>query len=203
MEGDRLVARGIAGKLLEDVAPLDSAPLSDDLLKLVPEETPVLLAFQLKLPSRWSPPQLKRVLEGRRRGQDAHAPGGPGVDAARQTRRWSRSWRCCGAGRRTRTALQALFSGGARTLTRATLCKHVVLATSAQEVERLQKACEGRAPNLLNAAGPVVAGLRAPALGGVRHQHGPAAQPARDGRLLRPRRAWTARRRCPSGAAGN
>lgn len=161
VEGDRLVGRGIAGKLLENVAPLDSAPLSDELLKLVPEETPVLLAFQLKLPESLEPARLKTFWKE-----------GGGATRTRQvavvwTPRGSRSlepelallW-----GREEDAdGLAALFSGGSRTLTRATLCRHVVLATSAEEVERLKKACEGRAPNLLNAAGPVVTGLRAPA----------------------------------------
>ena len=65
VEGNRLVARGIAGPLMDKVR-LDAAPLSDDLLKLVPAETPVLLALQLKLPESLDAAKtLKRVLEGR------------------------------------------------------------------------------------------------------------------------------------------
>ncbi|WP_199728824.1 hypothetical protein [Corallococcus sp. CA053C] len=162
VEGDRLVGRGIAGALLENVAPLDSAPLSDDLLKLVPEETPVLLAFQLKLPESLEPAALKTFWkdggEGKTRTRQVAlvwTPRGSGSLEPELALLWGREEDADG--------LQALFSGGSRTLTRATLCKHVVLATSAEEVERLKKACEGRGPNLLNAAGPVVTGLRAPA----------------------------------------
>ncbi|MCY1046542.1 hypothetical protein OV208_34880 [Corallococcus sp. bb12-1] len=162
VEGDRVVGRGIAGKVLEKVAPLDSAPLSDDLLKLVPEETPVLLAFQIKLPETLEPEALKTFWteggEGKTRTRQVALVWTPRGNARLEPELallWGREEDAAG--------LESLFSGGARTLTRATLCKHVVLATSAEEVERLKKACEGSRPNLLNAAGPVVTGLRAPA----------------------------------------
>ncbi|MET0406477.1 MAG: hypothetical protein ABW123_28935, partial [Cystobacter sp.] len=48
-EGHRLVGRGIAGPVADEPR-LDSAPLSEELLKLVPEQTPVMLSLQLKLP---------------------------------------------------------------------------------------------------------------------------------------------------------
>ncbi|MBN8229671.1 hypothetical protein JYK02_19350 [Corallococcus macrosporus] len=161
VDGDRLVAKGIAGKLRPDGHANDGKPLSDDLLKLVPEDTPVLFAFQLTLPESLEPAQLNAFWKNE---------GQPRV----RTRQVALVWTPRGStslepelallwgDEKDAEGLAALFSGGARTLTRATLCKHVVLATSAQEVERLQKACEGRAPNMLNAAGPVVAGLRAP-----------------------------------------
>jgi hypothetical protein len=59
-------------------------------------------------------------------------------------------------------ALEGLFSGGAHTLTKGTQCNHVVLASNAEELERLTRACQGKLPNLLNAPAPVVAGLREP-----------------------------------------
>ncbi|WP_223641637.1 hypothetical protein [Corallococcus sp. EGB] len=161
VDGDRLVAKGIAGKLRPDASAADGKPLSDDLLKLVPEDTPVLFAFQLTLPESLEPAQLKAFWKKE----------GPPRTRTRQvalvwTPRGSTSlepelallW----GDEKDAEGLSALFSGGARTLVRSTLCKHVVLATSQAEVERLQKACDGRAPNMLNAAGPVVTGLRAP-----------------------------------------
>ncbi|HSP81069.1 MAG TPA: hypothetical protein VLQ93_21280, partial [Myxococcaceae bacterium] len=67
IEGQRLVGRGIAGELT-DLVGLDSAPLSEELLKLVPEETPVLLALQLKLPEMLERGTLKAFLSGRYKG---------------------------------------------------------------------------------------------------------------------------------------
>lgn len=163
VEGDRLVGRGITGQLLEGPARLDAAPLSDDLLKLVPEETPVLLALQLKLPESLDPATLKAFWQ---------EGGGKGPTRTRQialvwTPRgdpklpmelavlWGRA--------EDAEALKGLFTGGYNTLVQGAACNHVVLASTEAELERLRKACEGKSPNLLNAAGPVVAGLRAPA----------------------------------------
>ncbi len=58
-------------------------------------------------------------------------------------------------------ALETLFSGPNK-LVRATLCGHHVLASGEDVLTRLRRACEGKSPNMLNAAGPVVEGLRAP-----------------------------------------
>ncbi|RKI03796.1 hypothetical protein D7Y04_02190 [Corallococcus sp. AB038B] len=161
VDGDRLVAKGIAGKLREDAVASDGKPLSDDLLKLVPEETPVLFAFRITLPDSLEPEQLKAFWKNE---------GKPSL----RTRQVALAWTPRGStslepelallwgDEKDAEGLGALFSGGARTLVSATLCKHVVLATSPQELERLRDACEGREPNMLNAAGPVVAGLRAP-----------------------------------------
>ncbi|MBZ4330789.1 hypothetical protein [Corallococcus sp. AS-1-12] len=160
VDGDRLVAKGIAGKV-SGTWVATGKPLSDDLLKLVPEDTPVLFAFQLMLPESLEPAQLKAFWKG-----ESRAPMRARQVAVAWTPRGSASMEpelaLLWGDEKDAEGLSALFSGGARTLVRATLCKHVVLATSQPEVERLQKACEGRAPNMLNAAGPVVAGLRAP-----------------------------------------
>lgn len=162
VDADRLVGRGIAGKVLEKVMPLDNAPLSDDLLKLVPEETPVLLAFQIKLPETLEPEALKTFWkeggEGKTRTRQVALVWTPRGIASLELE-LALLW----GSEQDAEGVRALFSGGARTLKSATLCKHVVLATSDAELERLKKACEGRGPNLLNAAGPVVSGLRAPA----------------------------------------
>lgn len=162
VEAGRLVGRGIAGELLDGPARLDAAPLSDDLLKLVPEDTPVLLAFQLKLPESLDPETLKAYWE---------KGGGKGPTRTRQV---ALVWTPRGDAKlpvelavlwgRTddAAALEGLFSGGYNRLVRGTHCNHVVLASNDAELERLRKACAGQQPNMLNAAGPVVAGLRAP-----------------------------------------
>ncbi|MGZ3447401.1 MAG: hypothetical protein ACXU88_17075, partial [Myxococcaceae bacterium] len=64
VEGNRLVGRGISGPVADEPR-LDSAPLSDALLKLVPEETPVLLALQLKLPEKLDKDTLKAFWSGK------------------------------------------------------------------------------------------------------------------------------------------
>lgn len=158
-EGARLVARGIAGSLADKVR-LDAAPLSEELLKLVPADTPVLLALQLKLPESLEGAKVKAYWAGEEAGPVRTrqialiwTPRGDADLSHEFALLWGRE--------EDGPALQDMFNGG-NPLVRATLCKHQVLASEAGVLQRLQKACEGRSPNLLNAAGPVVAGLRAP-----------------------------------------
>ncbi|WNG48002.1 hypothetical protein F0U60_30560 [Archangium minus] len=160
VEGNRLVGRGIAGRL-GDEPRLDSAPLSDDLLRLVPEETPVLLALQLKLPEQLDRDTLKAFWSGK------HYTG------AVRTRQVAMVWTPRGSqelptevallwGRpEDAQALGQIFSGSNKMET-ATLCGHHVMASTPVMLARLRRACEGKTPNLLSAAGPVVQGLRAP-----------------------------------------
>ncbi|KFE67938.1 hypothetical protein [Hyalangium minutum] len=158
-EGKRLVPRGITGPLLDKVR-LDAAPLSDDLLKLVPSDTPVLLALQLKLPESLEGAKIKQYWEGQDPGQVrtrqialVWTPRGDADLGHEFAILWGRV--------EDAPALKTMFAGG-NTLEQATLCKHQVLASEPQVLQRLQSACEGKSPNLLNAAGPVVEGLRAP-----------------------------------------
>ncbi|XXF77597.1 hypothetical protein P2318_31775 [Myxococcaceae bacterium GXIMD 01537] len=161
VQGTRLVGRGIAGALAGE-ARLDAAPLSDALLKLVPEETPVLLALQLKLPEQLSAGALKEYwatqrYKGATRTRQVALAWTPRGDAALPQEvalLWGRT--------EDAAALRDIFRGN-NTLTRADLCGHHVLASSDEVLGRLRKACEGKLPNMLNAAGPVVEGLRAPA----------------------------------------
>jgi hypothetical protein len=158
-EGSRLVGRGIAGPLMEKVR-LDAAPLSEELLKLVPAETPVLLALQLKLPESLEGPKVKAYWAGENPGpvrtRQVALIWTPRGDADLEHEfaiLWGRT--------EDAAALKNMFNGG-NPLMHATLCGHQVLASNAQVLQQLQKACEGKSPNLLNAAGPVVSGLRAP-----------------------------------------
>ncbi|WP_223757815.1 hypothetical protein [Myxococcus sp. RHSTA-1-4] len=162
VEGNKLVGRGIAGQLMEGPARLDAAPLSDDLLKLVPEETPVMLAVQLKLPESLGEDSLKEFWKedggkGPTRTRQVALVWTPRGDSALPIEMavlWGRT--------EDEAALRQLFSGGYNRLVTGTFCNHVVMASNDAELERLRKACEGKTPNMLNAAGPVVAGLRAP-----------------------------------------
>jgi hypothetical protein len=158
-EGSKLVGRGITGPLMDKVR-LDAAPLSDDLLKLVPAETPVLLALQLKLPESLEGAKVKAYWAGEDPGQVRTrqvafiwTPRGDAELEHEFAILWGRT--------EDANALTSMFNGG-NALVRGTLCKHEVLASNAQVLQQLQKACEGKSPNLLNAAGSVVSGLRAP-----------------------------------------
>jgi hypothetical protein len=160
VEGTRLVGRGIAGALQGEPR-LDSAPLSDDLLKLVPEETPVLLALQLKLPEQLSAESLKAYWEGKgskgptrtRQVALAWTPRGDAALPQEVALLWGRT--------EDAVALQGIFNGN-NGLWRGDACKHHVLASTEDVLNRMRRACEGKVPNMLNAAGPVVQGLREP-----------------------------------------
>ncbi|ADO75561.1 hypothetical protein [Stigmatella aurantiaca] len=158
-EGSRLVARGISGPLADEVR-LDTAPLSDELLKLIPAETPVLLALQLKLPETLEASKVQAYWKGEDAGavltRQVALVWTPRGDAALNHEfalLWGRT--------EDAPALERIFNGGNK-LFHSTLCSHRVLSSSLEVLQRLQNACEGQSPNLLNAAGPVVAGLRAP-----------------------------------------
>lgn len=161
VEGDRLVGRGIAGELMEGTARLDKAPLSDDLLKLVPEETPVLLALQLKLPETLTAESLKAFWksggEGATRTRQVAVVWTPRGDSALPQEvavLWGRP--------EDGPALEGFFTGGSSKLVQATVCNHVVLASSDAELQALRMSCSGGKPSMLAAPGPVVTGLREP-----------------------------------------
>lgn len=158
-EGNRLVPRGITGPLRDKVR-LDAAPLSEDLLRLVPSDTPVLLALQLKLPESLEGSRIKAYWEGKDAGQVrtrqialVWTPRGDADLGHEFAVLWGRV--------EDGPMLKSMFNGG-NALVHATLCKHQVMASGPDVLQQLQKSCEGREPNLLNAAGPVVQGLRAP-----------------------------------------
>jgi hypothetical protein len=160
VQGTRLVGRGISGPVADEPR-LDSAPFSEDLLKLVPEETPVLLALQLKLPETLDRDTLKAFWSGKssvgpvrtRQVAMLWTPRGDEGLPTEVALLWGRP--------EDAAALGQLFSGPNRMET-ATLCGHHVLASTPDVLARLGKACEGKSTNLLNAAPPVVQGLRAP-----------------------------------------
>ena len=157
-EGNRLVGRGITGPVGGE-SRLDRAALSDSLLKLVPEDMPVLLALQLKLPEQLDAATLKSFWS------EEHYAG------ALLTRQVALLWRPRGDaslptevalvwGRpEDAAALGKLFSGP-NALQSAALCGQQVLASTPEVLAGLRRACEGQGPNMLNASAPVVQGLR-------------------------------------------
>jgi hypothetical protein len=161
VEGNRLVGRGISALIGGEESRLDSAPLSEDLLKLVPEVTPVMLALQLRLPEKLDRDTLKAFWAGKpgtgplltRQVAMVWTPRGDSELPTEVALLWGRPEEA--------QALKQIFSGPNKMET-ATLCGHFVLASTPEVLERLRKACEGKWPNMLNAAAPVVQGLRAP-----------------------------------------
>ena len=159
VEGERLVARGLAGRALKGERRLDAAPLSESLLKLTPEETPVLLAVQLRLPESLEPEALKAFWSGegaapRLRTREVAllwTPRGSAEAPTEVALVWGRP--------EDGPALERLFSGP-NALVRAPLCGHLVLASTPAVLERMRRACEGRSPSLLHASAPLVRGLR-------------------------------------------
>jgi hypothetical protein len=121
----------------------------------------VLLALQLRLPEKLERDTLKSFWAGKsgtgplrtRQVAMAWTPRGDDNLPSEVALLWGRPEEA--------EALEQIFSGPNK-LETATLCGHFVLASTPQVLARMRKACEGKGPNLLNAAAPVVQGLRAP-----------------------------------------
>lgn len=156
-----LVPKGLAAVVAQP-GRLDAAALSEDLLKAVPEATPVLLMLQMKLPKELDADSLKAFWK---------APGKAGPVLTRQVAvlwsprgdrnlptelalLWSRP--------EDGAALEKVFTGGNALVTR-TVCKQLAIASSEEVLRQLEAACAGKVPNALHAAPAVLAGLRAPA----------------------------------------
>jgi hypothetical protein len=163
IEGDRLEPKGILGELGEP-GRLDRAAPSDALLKLLPADAGVVILATLRLPEKLSTETLKAHLAGSYSG--AHAP-----------RTVALVWNPRGAERlatevavlwpdRDAALLREAFSGPNR-MERRRACGHELYASTGALAQALLRACEGRAPSLLDAAPAVASGLRAPTSFGV------------------------------------
>jgi hypothetical protein len=163
VEGDRLEPRGILGDL---GAPdrLDRAAPSDALLKLVPADAGVVVLATLRLPEQLTTASLRAHLEGTYRG--AHA-----------ARTVALVWNPRGADRlptevavawpeRDAAILREAF-GGPNRMERRRACGHEVYASTGALALAMQRACDGGAPSVLDAAPAVSQGLRAPTSFGV------------------------------------
>lgn len=137
---------------------LAAAPLSDDLLRAIPEDIPVLLTLQLKLPAALSAESLKRFWSG---GQEETitrqvavlwSPRGDANLPTEVAVLWSRA--------EDAAALQGIFHGG-NTLVARSVCKQQAFASTEELMKRLEAACAGKSPSALAAAPAVLAGLRA------------------------------------------
>lgn len=163
LEGDRLEPRGILGELGEP-GRLDRAAPSDELLKLLPAETGVVVLATLRLPERLSTETLRQHLQKRYAGAYAARtvalvwnPRGAASLATEVAVVWPE---------RDAPLLREAFSGPNR-MDRRRACGHEIHASTGALGAALQRACEGRTPSLLATAPAVSAGLRAPSSFGV------------------------------------
>ncbi|MGI5861511.1 MAG: hypothetical protein ACOX6T_05575 [Myxococcales bacterium] len=165
IEGAQLVPRGISGQL-DAPGRLGSAAMPESLLKVIPEAMPVMLFAQPKLPRQLDAASLRKHFESkssedliersiavlwRPRGRDD-----AGTEVAVV---WSRI--------EDEEGLGGIFAGGGNRLLLRKVCDQLVFASSTELLDELEATCAGRKPSMLHAAGPVVAGLKAPTSIGV------------------------------------
>ncbi|MBS2028186.1 MAG: hypothetical protein JST54_09805 [Deltaproteobacteria bacterium] len=169
VEGDKLVPRGIAGELATP-GRVDVAALSDDLLKAIPVDAPVLLTAQLKLPKTLDPETLKTFFAGKsnaptvtRQVAIVWVPHGDAKANTDVALLWSK--------KEDAESLKQAFSGN-NTMRTGTICNQLVYASSGALLDRIQRTCDGKQPALANSAAPVVAGLRQPQSVGLSIQLG-------------------------------
>jgi hypothetical protein len=159
IEGDRLEPRGILGELGEP-GRLEKAPPPDSLLKLIPADAGLVVFATLRLPERLSRETLGQHLDKSYRG--TYVP-----------RSVALIWNPRGAERlptevavawpdRDSALVREAFSGPNR-MDRRRQCGHEVFASTGALGLALQRACEGKAPSLLNSAPAITAGLKVPA----------------------------------------
>ncbi|HET9552854.1 MAG TPA: hypothetical protein VFP50_07790 [Anaeromyxobacteraceae bacterium] len=163
IEGDRLEPRGILGDLAEP-GRLDRAAPPEGLLKLIPADAGVVVLATLRLPEKLTQDSLRQHLE--KSYQGAYAPRTVAVvwnprGVERLPTEVAVAWPDRDAG-----LVREAFSGPNR-MERRRECGHEVFASTGALGVALQRACEGKAPSLLNAPPAVTDGLRAPTSFGV------------------------------------
>lgn len=159
VEGDRLAPRGIAGELAVP-ARLRAAAPGEPLLRLVPGDAGLLVLATLDLPEPLERGALKDHLAKAYRGKLAPRtvamvwnPRGAEGHETEVALAWPE---------RDARALKDAFSGPNELVERRA-CGHVVLASTGALAAAMERACDGKAPSILNAAPAVVAGVKEPA----------------------------------------
>ncbi len=157
VEGDHLVARGLAGPLAQPLR-LAKGTLSADLLKLIPASAPVVLNLQLNLPERLDPASLRAFWKAEaslallpRAVTIAWWPRGDARAPQELALLWSRT--------ADQPALATMFDGKNKLLA-GQLCNHAVLASGPEVLERLRRSCAGEEPALKDLGEVVSRGLR-------------------------------------------
>lgn len=165
-EAGALTPLGIAAPLAA-AGRLGTAALSDDLLKLIPEDMPMAAAFVLNLPEQLNQTTLAAHLK-------ANDKGASGKVLARQV---AVVWNPHGTrgtpeiallwGRQEdEAALKAIFSGPNALLV-SKACAHLVFASTKALSDRLERSCRGATPSRANAAPTIVSGAKVPSSIGV------------------------------------
>jgi hypothetical protein len=157
VEGDTLQPRGLLGAL--DVpGRLAAAPPPEALLKVVPADAGVVMVATLRLPEKLTRETLAAHLRNAYSGGYAPRPV-------------ALVWNPRGVGKlptevavawpdRDRALLEDAFTGPNR-MERRRACGQVIYASTGALATAMQKACDGKAPSILNAAPAVAGGLRA------------------------------------------
>ncbi|MGQ0504052.1 MAG: hypothetical protein ACT4TC_01910 [Myxococcaceae bacterium] len=156
VENKSFVPTGLSGALSS--ARLTQAPPSPALLKVVPEETPVLLVLNAQLPEQLDEVSLRDFFAGKAKTSPrqialAWTPRGDRNLPTEVAIVWGKP--------EDLPALEKIFSGPNR-LARATHCGHAVLASSDHLLGRFAQACDGKIPNLTNAAPAIAQGFKEP-----------------------------------------
>lgn len=173
LDGERLRPVGLAGALARPER-LDNVAVPAATWALVPEDLPVAVAANLRLPRSLARASLEAFYGG---GGGVGGGGGDGGGAL-STRHALVLWQPRGdAKARTEVAvvwsevadkegLQAILSGPNAMEVRV-VCEHLVAASTPALLARIQAACTQQAPGLTFAEPAVVAGLKAPTSVGV------------------------------------
>jgi len=155
LEGDRLVPRGISGKL-DQPRRLEVAAPKADLLRLVPGDAGLVLLATVNLPDALDRQSLEEHLAGRYQGKllprTVALVWNPSPGATQVALAWPE---------RDARALEEAFTGPNRLVERRA-CGHVVLASTGALASAMERSCGGKAPSILDGPAPVVAGLKEP-----------------------------------------
>lgn len=158
IEGDRLVPRGLLGDLSEP-GRLDVAAPPESLLRLLPADAGVVLVATLRLPEKLDTRSLAQHLAKTYQGPHASRPvavvwNPRGAEAlpTEVALVWPKQ---------DAAALGEAFSGPNR-MEHRRACGHEVFASTGGLAALIQKACDRKSPSLLDAAPPVVQGLKQP-----------------------------------------
>ncbi len=156
IHGDRLVPLGISGDL-SSPARLGVARPPEAQLRAVPAEAGVVLTLALELPAALTAESLR-----------AHLAGATGPTRTREVLIF---WQPHGDGRLS-TEVGMLWSDlsdlsaladwmhGRNEVKRRSACGQPAFASSDALLDRMERACAGKAPSILSAPQPVAAGLR-------------------------------------------
>jgi hypothetical protein len=158
VEGDRLVPRGLLGDLSEP-GRLDAAAPPQSLLRLLPADAGVVLVATLRLPEKLDKKSLARHLGKTYQGPYAARPiavvWNPRGAEALPTE-VALVWPS-----QDGAALREAFTGPNR-MEHRRACGHEIFASTGGLAALVEKACAGKSPSLLDAAPPVVQGLKQP-----------------------------------------